>query len=155
MLKSKINSLKSNIHFPRLLCNQLCLSFARGDQNPGPSCLVLKRMVPGQFSRRAQVCSSAGCPVSGIRINIWTERKLSLPFVLGRGNSVSENISHLSKWKRTKPKSFIVRWRPAFWNIQSSAVSGPLELHRWCGKARHSHEACPRDTWLKISEGPR
>lgn len=70
-----------------------------------------------------QVCSSARCPVSGIRINIWTEKKISLPFVLGRENLVSKNISHLSKWKWTKPKSFIVRWCPTFWNSQSSAVS--------------------------------
>lgn len=105
-------------------------------------------------SSDVQVCSSARCPVSGIRINIWTEKKISLPFVLGRENLVSEKISHLSKWKRTKPKSFIVRCCPTFWNSQNSAVSRPLELHRWCGKTRHIFEACPRQTWLKISEGP-
>lgn len=150
--KVKIKSLKWNVCFPRLLWNQLPLSVSRGDWNRGPGHLALKCTVPGH-SPDAHVCSGGRCPVSGIRINIWTERKTGLPFVLGRGNLVSENISYLPKRKRTKPKAVIVRRCPTFWTVQGSAVSWPPELPRGCGKARHVHEACPKDTLLKIS-GP-
>lgn len=133
-VKVKINFLKSNICFPRLLCNASVFPEEIGSKVPAT--WLWNEQSQGNFPD-VQVCSSVWCPVSEIQLNIWTERKISLPFILVRGNLVSENISHISKLKWTKPKALIVRWRPAVWNVQSSGVSRPLELHRGCGEAKH------------------
>lgn len=124
-VKVEISYLKSTICFPRRLHNHYASVFP---EQTGPKVSATWHWNGGSQGDfpEVRVCSSARGPVSGTQLNVWTKRKINLSFVLMRGNLMSENISHISKPKLTKPKALIARGCPTFWNVWSSRVSLPL-----------------------------